>query len=475
MTTEIEPPEELVSGARFGTSVALGGDDLYIGELGNFRGSLHHYRFQGSTWTHASTLADESPRLGQSMALQADRLVVGEEGGVRIYDISDGTPVLTEHLQNEVTSFGSHVALDGDHLVVLAGDEAHAYAWSGEAWQLAQVLPVPSGSSRVVLHGNRLAGSQPLERNGVVWIFSHDGVSWLSEALLEPESGTRFGLGIDLDGDVLVVSKDAVGDRIEVHEHAEGDWTLREQFGQVSANPGFGTRLWLEGDLLFAAGYRTVAGDGYSVLWKREDDGVWLSQLSAPPASSIFKDGDRVVLGSPGFDGQRGLVTILELAGAWTGSPCMTSDDCIGGACVDGRCCESLCSGACDVCSVEAGGERDGVCTDLEGISCCTRDSHCGEDTHCLSFVCQDDNTCREDDLCCATDADCASGGSCPATCNEGRCTEPCEDPGSGSSTSATGSVSSGSGSGAPEMDGPAVIRAAVVRLQLARKKRPQC
>jgi hypothetical protein len=141
-----------------------------------------------------------------------------------------------------------------------------------------------------------------------------------------------------------------------------------------------------------------------------------------------------------------------------TGGACATANQCVSGYCVDGRCCNSLCAGGCDVCAASLGASANGTCTVLpagnagQNPSCsprvcngtspncpgnCTADSgcasgyYCDQSGQCLAklpngSVCTRDAQCTlghcVDSYCC--DTVCASAcDTCGAPTHEGTCT----------------------------------------------------
>ncbi len=89
--TRIDPPTKLVEG-RFGSSVAIDGDWLVVGELygsagTTYGGAAHVYQYvESSGWTHSATLVSDDPSVnsyisfGYRVDLQDDMIVVSEVG-----------------------------------------------------------------------------------------------------------------------------------------------------------------------------------------------------------------------------------------------------------------------------------------------------------------------------------------------------------------------------------------------------------
>jgi hypothetical protein len=131
-----------VQGAEFGSSVALDGTRMAVGAssdkdaAGNTVGALYIYEFGGSGWTHIQKLQPDvllaGDSFGTAIALEGDHLVVGASGddgaasnggAVYLYERgSDGVwalvTTLTDPFPQDFDSFGSAVDLHGGLLVV---------------------------------------------------------------------------------------------------------------------------------------------------------------------------------------------------------------------------------------------------------------------------------------------------------------------------------------------------------------------
>ncbi|WP_437938116.1 kelch repeat-containing protein [Sorangium sp. So ce341] len=125
------------------------------------------------------------------------------------------------------------------------------------------------------------------------------------------------------------------------------------------------------------------------------------------------------------------------------GAPCSSDLDCGGLSCADGVCCGTACDGACEACSIAAGGAEDGVCSPLTGPACddgnaCTQADACQAGACAGAPVgdgapCDDGNACTQADACqagaCAgapvgDGAPCDDGDACTQTdaCQAGAC-----------------------------------------------------
>lgn len=85
------------------------------------------------------------------------------------------------------------------------------------------------------------------------------------------------------------------------------------------------------------------------------------------------------------------------------GSNCSFANDCTSGFCVDNKCCNSSCAGACDACSIAAGASVEGTCAAVA-------DAHVGNPV-CTPYLC--DGSATSCPGTCATNADCATSYVC--------------------------------------------------------------
>jgi hypothetical protein len=128
------------------------------------------------------------------------------------------------------------------------------------------------------------------------------------------------------------------------------------------------------------------------------------------------------------------------------GTDCLQGNcrECATGNCVDGICCNSSCSGACNVCSKALGASADGTCSTAPAgyagsptcapYSCsgasgscptgCTSSSQCSTGSFCMNGGCQGTETAGQ---ACGTGAACASGFCVDGVCCNSACTGQCE------------------------------------------------
>jgi hypothetical protein len=203
----------------FGSSVALDGDTMVIGEpdgpddrdSGFFRaGSAHVYTRSDGVWVQQATLlADDRTKydyFGSSVALDGDTIVIGQpsinpgeydtqwkSGSAYVYTRSN--EVWTQQaklLADDGTNgdrFGSSVAIDGDTVVIGAffSPTTYIFTRSGTTWDPPVKLPINSES--VAIKGDTIV----ISSGGTAHVFTRSGGGWSETLNLLPSDGTTLG------------------------------------------------------------------------------------------------------------------------------------------------------------------------------------------------------------------------------------------------------------------------------------------
>ena len=212
---------------EFGTSVAIDGDLLVVGAIGEasqdgtpdnnaVQGSGAAYVFErsGSAWGEVAYLKSGFPQVndvfGRSVAVEAETIAVGATG-----------------------EDSSATGIDGDEMFDRATNSGAVFVFrrSGAIWQREAYIKAPVSFAEiafggsVALSGDRLAvgaanehgsstgvGGDPMQvgatRSGAVFTYTRNGTTWAPEAYIKAHNtGARdgFGAAIDLGGDQLVV------------------------------------------------------------------------------------------------------------------------------------------------------------------------------------------------------------------------------------------------------------------------------
>ncbi|HLW30665.1 MAG TPA: T9SS type A sorting domain-containing protein [Aequorivita sp.] len=236
------------NGAEFGGGVKITDSHLVIAAgranvSGTERtGALYVYELNGSTWEYDTKLIAGDYSFGAmmgmnptSLALNNSTIVAGAPGengwtgSAYIFEKSEGTwtevqKLLSPDPQNG-SSFGIGVAIDGNYLIVGAGEEdgtkgaAHIFQKnsSGE-WQHVQKITASDAMNQayfgtsVAISENRLAvgAYHHADGTGAVYIFEDDGTgNWVETQKItasSPSSEANFGWNCILRDDLLVVS-----------------------------------------------------------------------------------------------------------------------------------------------------------------------------------------------------------------------------------------------------------------------------
>ncbi len=304
----------------------------------------------------ATLVASPSTRLGLSVALAGDTVVVAEEGagtGARVYVRDDEGWVLQQQLLPSValveTTYARAVALEGDVAVLTSargtGTRGSAYVFrrSGGRWsEEAQLLPVGVNTSgalfgtSVALDGERLAIGAP----GREWVFTYErqGTSWIQTDRIKVVSFESPG-ALALSGDTLAVCgltttfPQIVDVAVHVYRWDGANWLLEQILPSPDPDVLFATSVALEGErLAVGCPSATSAPDADAVFLYARVAGVWsLDACVAPPpgegryhdfGTSVALDGERLAVGAPdaplGLE-ERGRVFLYgREGGAWS-------------------------------------------------------------------------------------------------------------------------------------------------------------
>ncbi len=313
-------------GQQFGGSVAVAGDQIFIGEASNqtLPGIVYVFENENGTWT------------------EADRLIVGDMVGP-----PDG--------------FGRSMTFDGATLVVGSPSPAApgvVYAFRRDAsggWTNVGQITANDGSdgdgfgAALALKEDVAVISSPGQNDatGAVYVFhrANDG-RWSQHSKLlsaSPASGQRFGSTIALhDGLLLVGSPDRRGTpggvQVFRFDAAADTWNARGNLeaADLGERSGFGAALSFVGDraLVGAPGYGQRVGSVFVFRYDADSDGLVEETRLAPFdsrrntsfGSSIAHDQNTVWIGAPG-DGGTGAVHVFtrDDAGNWTSATKLAS------------------------------------------------------------------------------------------------------------------------------------------------------
>jgi hypothetical protein len=186
--------------------------------------------------------------------------------------------------------------------------------------------------------------------------------------------------------------------------------------------------------------------------------GKWWSIKPPPPLPSqaqntALADGRALFAGGKaGMVANSNAAFLFDPSGPdlFIGAPCESANHCKSGACVDGVCCDSPCSGVCQACSAALKGQGvDGVCDfvkggldlkaecatigagDCQGDGVCNGAGTCASPTSgnvCAAGTCADSSTQNNASICNASGI-CESGGTSPChpyVCSGSACLTSC-------------------------------------------------
>ena len=295
---------------NFGTSVAISGDTLVVGAIeedsdgtsegdnsANNAGAAYVFSRSGTTWTQQAYLkasnADAGDRFGTSVAISGDTLVVGASGedsratGGEADDSAGGAGAAYVFTRNGTTwsqqaylkasnaessdSFGFSVAISGDTLVVGAIGEDSSVS-GGEA--------------------DDSAGGA-----GAAYVFTRNGSTWSQQAYLKAsnaETNDRFGTGVAISGDTLVVGAEwedssASGGEADNSTNDAGAAYLFTRSGATWTQPIY-LKASNAGDVDFFGSGVAISGDTLVVGSIGEDSSVSGGEAdnSADDAGAIY-------------------------------------------------------------------------------------------------------------------------------------------------------------------------------------------
>jgi hypothetical protein len=258
----------LILNNKFGSSVAISGDSIIVGAIGENdtslgaalganSGAAYIFRYNGTNWVQEQKLrADQlvdaqysAENFGMSVSISGATAVVGASldkvavgpataGSILIYhyEYDIGTSswkwVAKQRLQAADAAsgdqFGYSIASTGDTVVVgaygkaLQKGAAYVYSLNGSIWTQVQKLTetidlTSSGrfgvsvavSSNTILIG----GNYDTVHSGAAYIFDYSGTTWVERAKIMDANGAagggaagdNFGISVGLSGDTAVI------------------------------------------------------------------------------------------------------------------------------------------------------------------------------------------------------------------------------------------------------------------------------
>jgi hypothetical protein len=396
----------------FGYSVALRGDDIVVGAIGdgpNSVGAAYVFARQNGTWVEQQKLAAadmDVSTFGFSAALQNDTALIGAYGWSSAHVFVRSNGIWTEQ-QKLVASdrewtdgFGHSVALRGDTALIGAvmddvgtstnQGSASVFVRSGGVWTEQQKLVASDGeladgfgagvalSGTTAIVGAINGDAGPITDTGAAYVYELSNGVWTEQQKLVATDGATndlFGFSVALSGDLAIIGarQDDVGMTADqgsayLFVRENGAWSERQRFTASNGAPG----------------------DNFSV--------------------SIATDGQTALVGAdlegPFPSAARGAVYAYVLNGG-LGNACSMAGECESGFCVDGVCCDTSCGEGleidCLACSTATGAAVDGLCGPSDGTPCDDGNA-CSTPDLCIAGLCEgapvgcdDGNDCTMD------------------------------------------------------------------------------
>jgi hypothetical protein len=342
---------------RFGSSVAIAGDTIVVGALREDStatggpnewapesGAAYVFTRSGGTWIQQAFLkasnAGADDFFGWSVAIAGDTIVVGalledstatggpnegapQSGAAYVFTKISGTwgqrAFLKASNAGEFDQFGSSVAISGD--IIIAGAPRERSNKTG----------VTAGAPDEAATGNGAPDS------GAGYIFVRNSGIWSQEAYLKAPGGSnddRFGSAVDISGDTVVVgaytedggTRTINGNQADnsrpnsgaayVFVRNRGFWSLQSYLkaSNGASNERFGNAVAIDGDtIVVGASQETTNGANSGAIYVFIRTGsTWSEQAFLTGfntqtddffGSSVAIDGNRIVAGAPGEDG----------------------------------------------------------------------------------------------------------------------------------------------------------------------------
>ncbi len=337
------------AGDRFGDTVAIGGDIAVIGALGEdaqgrFTGAAYVFQRDqdgADNWGEVRklTASDAQPDdfFGISVAVSGDTAVVGARGPVLVVGVAgdggaayvfqrdqggaDNWGQVTKLTHPDATagdSFGDHVAITGDTVVVAGGGLFVLGRNQGSANNWGQVAKLtaadgPIGATSVALSGDTVVVGAVFDDDkgelaGAAYVFQRDQAgNWGEVTKLttsDAQAYDQFGISVAVNSDTAVVGADRVdagGGRFDdfgaayVFRRNEGgadNWGEVKKLVASDAQAGnfFGQSVALSGDTaIVGAAFEDAGGigAGAAYVFQELSPTATATDTSTPTAGSV--------------------------------------------------------------------------------------------------------------------------------------------------------------------------------------------
>ena len=333
-------------GDQFGNSVGVGSGRIVIGAVteNSGSGSAYIYDFSFNEVAKVSNSFGGSGQFAYSVDVGCGRVVVGDPfcnalglnaGAAHIYNL-DGTLIDTIVGSNITSSAGSgySVSVGSNHIVVGAPNDnsgkGAATVFSLDGSEVAKLVPsdVVTGDTfgifTDIAHGLVVASTYTSNNNtGAVYVFDTYGNELYKLLASDGSQNHYYGLSIAIGNGRIVVGApgannfvgkaylyDLNGEELKVITPSNG--AQNDVFGYFAASIG--------NDYLAIGAYSAPGGNGKGNVYLYDLDGEEVTVLTGNSAVngsfyglSCALGNDKLVVGAPSHDSQRGRVFTYEL------------------------------------------------------------------------------------------------------------------------------------------------------------------
>jgi hypothetical protein len=368
--TKLVDPNPAETG-NFGVAIDIDGDTAVVTRLANFftgvPGAAFIYTRNGATWTLQQTLTEQDNEpmsddgYGFSVALHGDTLVVGAIGdstaafaaGAAYVYVRNGTTwsfqqKLTAGDPTSFSNFGIGVDVQGDTIVVGGhlADSAYVFQRAGGVWTQQQKLvgdstPEQSFGISVAISGQTIAvgaashSSPGANFAGAVYVFVKDGASWNLQQQFtthDVAADQNLGFTVGISGNTIVAS--AIGESVGAHSKGAvfifdrngTTWSQTKRIVEQGGNKvdAYGMRVVIEGDTIVVGNIAdstvaTFAGAGE--VYQRNGNAGWSLKYLLTASDGGFLDflghtvaisGDTIMVGAPQQNSGHGAVYVFQ-------------------------------------------------------------------------------------------------------------------------------------------------------------------
>lgn len=334
---------------EFGRLVGVDGTHAVVTGAGGGRGRAHTFELAGGAWTETGDLSGSlNDYISSDATLSMDggrvavglprELVNGQRGAVYVFERVGSSWTRSAKLtdvaepgENGINFFGAALDLDGDRFIAgspAVGNRALIFSFDGSVWIRVASLrapPVPAGvalGTAVALDdGQALVGAPRAEvvgapSAGAVFGFDLGPTGWTpgTEVNLGPQRPEhRFGTAIALSGDHVAVCAQG---QVETFPYSYPSVYV---FAVAGGVPIMETRITIPcGAVALGTDHLMVSADGVSVYTRGASGWTFSQRLyeSGLFGTSISLDGDRALIGAPGYGTSPGRAYLYERAGA---------------------------------------------------------------------------------------------------------------------------------------------------------------